>query len=347
MRAFDFSRAESVGNAAQHGNAETAFVAGGTTLLDLVKLDVMRPAAVVDINALPLKAVERLADGRLKIGALVTNTDLAHHPEVKRDYPLLSQALLAGASTQLRNMATTAGNLMQRTRCPYFRDVGSACNKRQPGSGCDARDGINRMHALLGGSADCIAVHPSDMCVALAAIGATLTLEGPSGEREVAFADFHRLPGDTPHLEHDLAADELITALTLDAPLAPAGSHYLKLRDRASYEFALASAAAQLKLDGERITEARLALGGVATKPWRASEAEAALAGQPAVLESFERAAEIALRDAQPRAHNAFKVDLAKQAIVRALRDASRAAQRGTDQDDTGQGRTDTQESQA
>ncbi|WP_353980988.1 xanthine dehydrogenase family protein subunit M [Salinicola endophyticus] len=344
MRAFDFSRAESVGSAAQHGNAETAFVAGGTTLLDLVKLNVMRPAAVVDINALPLKTVERLADGRLRIGALVTNTDLAHHPEVTRDYPLLSQALLAGASTQLRNMATTAGNLMQRTRCPYFRDVGSACNKRQPGSGCDARDGINRMHALLGGSADCIAVHPSDMCVALAAIGATLTLEGPAGEREVAFADFHRLPGDTPHIEHDLAADELITALTLDVPLtldaslATAGSHYLKLRDRASYEFALASAAAQLKLDGGRIHEVRLALGGVATKPWRASEAEAALVGQPAELASFERAAEIALRDARPLAHNAFKVDLAKQAIVRALRDATRAAR---------QGGTDTQESQA
>lgn len=326
MRTFAFSRTDSVERAAHETSPSAAFVAGGTTLLDLVKLDVMRPTELVDINTLPLKRIEWLDDGRLKIGALVSNTDLAHHPAVRAHYPLLSQALLAGASTQLRNMATTAGNVMQRTRCPYFRDVAAACNKRQPGSGCDARDGLNRMHAVLGGSADCIAVHPSDMCVAMAAIGATLTLSGPDGEREVAFRDFHRLPGHTPHIEHDLADGELITTVTLDAPLVPAGSHYLKLRDRASYEFALASCAAQLSLDGELIGEARLALGGVATKPWRCPEAEAALAGQPAEITSFERAAEIALEDARPLSHNAFKVPLAKQAIVRALREAAVAA---------------------
>ncbi|GHB32571.1 FAD binding domain-containing protein [Salinicola rhizosphaerae] len=326
MRPFAFSRADSVDHAAHQTAPTAAFVAGGTTLLDLVKLDVMRPTALVDINTLPLKRVERLDDGRLKIGALVTNTDLAHHEEVKAHYPVLSQALLAGASTQLRNMATTAGNVMQRTRCPYYRDPAAACNRRAPGSGCDARDGINRMHAVLGGSTDCVAVHPSDMCVAMAAIGATLTLKGPDGEREVAFGEFHRLPGDTPHIEHDLRDGELITAITLDAPLVPAGSHYLKLRDRASYEFALASCAAQLSLDGELIGEARVALGGVATKPWRCAEAEAALVGQPAEIASFERAAEIALADARPLAHNGFKVTLAKQAIVRALREAARCA---------------------
>ncbi|WP_251977602.1 FAD binding domain-containing protein [Salinicola avicenniae] len=332
MRTFAYSRADSVERAAHATTPTAAFVAGGTTLLDLVKLDVMQPSELVDINALPLKQVEWLDDGRLKVGALVTNTDLAHHPAVKQHYPLLSEALLAGASTQLRNMATTAGNVMQRTRCPYFRDPSAACNKRHPGSGCDARDGLNRMHAVLGGSEACIAVHPSDMCVAMAALGATLTLEGPDGEREVPFGEFHRLPGDTPHIEHDLADGELITAITLDAPLAPAGSHYLKLRDRASYEFALASCAAQVALDGDSIGTARLALGGVATKPWRCAEAEAALAGQPATLESFERAAEIALADAEPREHNAFKIPLARQAIVRALREAARLA--GTTQEE-------------
>lgn len=323
MRTFAFSRADSVERAATPADS-TAFVAGGTTLLDLIKLDVLKPESVVDINALPLKRVERLDDGRLKIGALVTNTDLAHHPEVKANYPVLSEALLAGASTQLRNMATTAGNVMQRTRCPYYRDPAAKCNRREPGSGCDAMDGINRMNAVLGGSEACIAVHPSDMCVGIAAIGATLTLQGPSGEREVDFADFHRLPGDTPHIEHDLEAGELITAVTLDAPLKDAGSHYLKLRDRASYEFALASCAAEITLDGETIREARIALGGVATKPWRCLDAEAALVGQPAEKASFERAAEIALKDAVAREHNGYKIPLARQAIVRALRNAAR-----------------------
>jgi len=324
MRPFAFSRADSLESAVaqRQGEPRSAFVAGGTTLLDLAKLDVMRPAQVIDINALPLKAVERLDGGRLRIGALVTNSDLARHPAVATDYPLLAQALLAGASTQVRNVATTAGNLMQRTRCPYFRDVAAACNKREPGSGCDAIDGLNRMHAVLGGSTACVAVHPSDMCVALAAIGATLTLHGPDGERDVDFADFHRLPGTTPHREHALGDGELIVAVTLDPPLRPLGAAYIKLRDRASYEFALASAGAMLSLDDGMIGEARLALGGVATRPWRCHEAEALLVGRRADEAAFTQAADIALAPAQPLAHNAFKVVLARQAIVRALRDA-------------------------
>lgn len=326
MRTFAFARADSVERALERrpGEPAGAFVAGGTTLLDLVKLDVMRPSRVIDINALPLKTVARLHDDRLRIGTLVTNTDLAYHPDVLADHPLLSQAILAGASPQVRNMATAGGNIMQRTRCPYFRDPTAACNKRAPGSGCDARDGVNRMHAVLGGSAHCVAVHPSDMCVALAAIGATLTLQGPDGERELDFADFHRLPGTTPHLEHELA-DELIVAVTLAPPLKPLGTAYVKLRDRAAYEFALASAGAMLSLDEDLIGEARLALGGVATKPWRCPAAEAFLAGKRAEPAVFEEAAERALADATPLAHNAFKLPLARQAIVRALRDAARA----------------------
>ncbi|ATJ82448.1 FAD binding domain-containing protein [Halomonas beimenensis] len=326
MRPFAFARADSVERALEcrRGEPTGAFVAGGTTLLDLVKLDVMRPARVIDINALPLKDVERLHDDRLRIGALVTNTDLAYHPDVLADHPLLSQAILAGASSQVRNMATVGGNLMQRTRCPYFRDPTAACNKREPGSGCDALTGVNRMHAVLGGSDRCVAVHPSDMCVALAAIGATLSLQGPNGEREVDVADFHRLPGATPHLEHELG-DELIVAVTLAPPLKPLGAAYVKLRDRASYEFALASAGAMLSLDEDLIGEQRLPLGGVATKPWRCHAAEALLAGKRADTAAFEEAADLALADAAPLAHNAFKIPLARQAIVRALRDAARA----------------------
>jgi xanthine dehydrogenase YagS FAD-binding subunit len=326
MRPFAFIAAGDLDQALAEGGSSSAFVAGGTTLLDLVKLDVMRPARIVDINSLALRDVEPLDDGRLRIGALVTNSDLAHHPRVTEHYPLLSQAILAGASTQLRNMATTAGNVMQRTRCPYFRDAAAACNKRDPGSGCDALEGVNRMHALLGTSEHCIATHPSDMCVALAALGATLTLAGPNGYREIAFDDFHRLPEERPDLEHEIEPGELITHLTLDSPLEGAGAHYLKLRDRASYEFALASAAALVTVKGGVVKEARLALGGVATKPWHALEAERDLAGQPAESASFERAAETALAGAVPRQHNAFKLTLARQAIVRALEKATAAA---------------------
>lgn len=329
MREFTFQSVEQVDQAvAAHGrDASASYLAGGTTLIDLVKLDVMRPAQLVDVNRLPLSDIERLDDGRLRIGATVTNTDLAHHSRVTEHYPLLSQALLSGASTQLRNMATTAGNVMQRTRCPYYRDPAAACNRREPGSGCDAMHGTNRMHAVLGVSEQCIATHPSDMCVAMAALGATLTLAGPDGQREIAFNDFHRLPDDHPEHEHELRVGELITHITLDTPVADAGSHYLKLRDRASYEFALAAAGAVVSVEDGVIREARLALGGVATKPWRAYEAEQALDGQPAAASTFERAAEAALQDAVPREHNAFKVPLARQAIVRALHEACRDAE--------------------
>lgn len=321
MRNFDYQRAGDVAEAtALHGNDHSAdFIAGGTNLIDMVKLDIMRPQRLVDVNRLPLTDIESLDDGRLKIGALVTNTDLAYHERVLADYPVLSEALLSGASTQLRNVATTAGNVMQRTRCPYFRNPARPCNKREPGSGCGALEGINHNHAVLGTSDHCIAVHPSDMCVGMQALGATLTVEGPGGTRDIPFEDYHLLPGDTPEREHDLNDGELITHVTLDAPIKGARGHYLKLRDRMSYEFALASCAAVVALDDDTIREARIALGGVGTKPWRAFEAEAALSGQPATEETFQKAAEAAMAGAVAHRDNAFKIPLAKQAIVRAL----------------------------
>lgn len=324
MRPFAFHRSTSLDDAvAEHGRVDgSEYLAGGTTLIDLVKLDVMRPQHMVDINRLPLHDIEVLADGRLRIGALVRNSDLAWNEMVRDRYPVLSAALLSGASPQLRNMATTAGNIMQRTRCPYFRDNISPCNKREPGSGCAALEGYNRSHAILGVSDACIATHPSDMCVALAALGATLTLRGPEGEREVDFLEFHRLPGSTPHLEHDLRPGELITAVTLDPPMRGARSHYLKLRDRESFEFALASVAVVIAVEHDRVRDARVALGGVATKPWRAYDAEARLRGAAVNRETFESAAGAALQDARPREHNAFKQTLARQAIIRALEEA-------------------------
>jgi xanthine dehydrogenase YagS FAD-binding subunit len=324
MRDFTYSRADSATQAVVHHAraAEPSYLAGGTTLLDLVKLDVMRPDQLVDINRLPLKQIEKLPDGRLRIGALVTNTDLARHPLVRAEYPVLSQAILAGASTQLRNKATTAGNVMQRVRCNYFRDGISPCNKREPGSGCSAIHGHNRsVHAVLGTSEHCIATHPSDMCVAMTAIGAHVTVQGPEGTREIDFADFHLLPGDTPWKEHALRPHELITHVTLNAPLSGSRSGYLKLRDRASYQFALASSAVIVVLEGQRIREARIALGGVGTKPWRAREAEVSLAGQNASMETFAHAASLAFQNAHPYAQNAYKVPLGQQAIVRNLRD--------------------------
>jgi len=323
MRTFTYSPAGTSGDAvASHSRSGAAsYLAGGTSLLDLAKIDVMRPDLVVDINRLPLKKIEKLSDGRLKIGALVTNTDLAQHPVVKSDYTTLSQAILSGASTQLRNKATTAGNIMQRVRCSYFRDGVSACNKREPGSGCAAIGGLNRsVHAVLGVSDNCIATHPSDMCVAMAAIGARILVEGPEGQREIDFLDFHLLPGDTPDREHALKPDELITHVILDAPIGGSRSSYLKLRDRTSYQFSLASSAAIVVLDGNIITNARLALGGVSTKPWRAKEAEMALVGQVAGPSAFAQAAEITMKDAKPQGHNAYKVPLGKQAIIRNLR---------------------------
>lgn len=324
MRTFDYVRADSSAQAAGQGSSQGAevFLAGGTTLLDLVKLDVMKVEQIVDINRLPLKQIEPLSDGRLRIGTLVSNTDLASHPLVRERYPVLSQALLAGASTQLRNKATTGGNVMQRVRCNYFRDGISACNKREPGSGCAAIGGLSRsVHAVLGTSDQCIATHPSDMCVAMAAIGAQVTVQGPNGLREIPFTDFHLLPGDSPWREHALQPHELITHITLDAPLAGSQSAYLKLRDRTSYQFALASSAVIVRLDGGRIAEARLALGGVATKPWRATEAERFLLGKKPSLELFGQAGELAMRGAVTTEHNAFKVPLGQQVLVRNLRD--------------------------
>lgn len=322
MRALDYVRASSVEQAvATHSKNQTAFfLAGGTTLLDLVKLDVMPADQVIDVNHLSLKQVEVQKDGSVRVGALVTNTTLAHHPYIVEHYPVLSQALLSGATTQLRNKATTAGNVMQRVRCNYFRDGHSACNKREPGSGCAAIDGHNRsVHAVLGTSDQCIATHPSDMCVAMAAIGAKVEAQGPKGSRSVDFLDFHLLPGSTPWKEHALQDDELITHVVLDAPLANSKSGYLKLRDRASYQFALASSAVILVMDGNTVREARIAMGGVGTKPWRALEAERALKGATLTPQNMEKAAALALQGAKPYRHNAYKIALGQQAIVRNL----------------------------
>jgi xanthine dehydrogenase YagS FAD-binding subunit len=303
---------------AQQG-AQVRFVAGGTTLVDLMKLNVERPQEVVDINGLPLDRVEPSPNGGLVIGALVRNSDVARHPTVMRDYPVLSQALLSGASPQLRNMATTGGNLLQRTRCVYFRDTAHACNKREPGTGCSAIDGHNRMLAILGTSKDCIASNPSDQNVALTALEATIQIQGPKGKRSVLIHDFYLVPGSTPHRENLLEPGDLITSVTLPPPIAGAHSTYLKLRDRAAYEFALASAAIVMKISGGKIQHIRVALGGVGTKPWRSLEAEHALAGQAPSRAVFVKAAEAALKDAQPASENAFKVELARRCIVRAL----------------------------
>ncbi|PWC50248.1 xanthine dehydrogenase family protein subunit M [Azospirillum sp. TSA6c] len=331
MRAFSYDRPGSVdaalrGVAGQPGTTTEAavkFVAGGTNLLDLMKADVMRPERLLDISRLALDRIEELDGGGLRLGALARNADTAYDARVQARYPMLSKAILAGASAQLRNMATNGGNLLQRTRCYYFYDTGTPCNKREPGTGCGALTGVNRIHAILGASDRCIAVHPSDMCVALAALDAVVRVSGPTGERTIPFADFHRLPGDTPHIDSSLAADELITAIDLPAEGFAPHSTYLKVRDRASYAFALVSVAAALEMDGQTIGTARLALGGVAHKPWRDPAAEAELAGKPASLENFREAARILLRDAKGQSHNAFKIGLAERAIVRALAEAA------------------------
>ena len=322
---FDYVRATGVADAvrkiAAHPGAK--FIAGGTNLIDLMKEDVERPAKLVDISRLALNGVEETDSGGLRIGALTPNSDLAYHPLIEERYPLLASAILAGASAQLRNMASTGGNLLQRTRCYYFYDTATPCNKRNPGSGCSAIDGLNRIHAILGASDSCVATHPSDMCVALAALGAVVIAEGPNGERRIAFSDFHCLPGDTPDRDTNLNADELITAIELPANGFSKNYTYIKIRDRLSYAFALVSVAAALELDGGVIKEARLALGGVAHKPWRDETAEAELAGEPAGEAVFKQAASIVLRDAKGLAHNAFKIDLARRAIVRALTQAA------------------------
>jgi xanthine dehydrogenase YagS FAD-binding subunit len=323
---FQYSRAADVADAVRQVAASPGakFVAGGTNLVDLMKMDVEKPPKLIDVTRLPLDKVEEIAGGGLRIGALVRNTDLAYHPAIERRYPVLSSAFLAGASQQLRNMATVGGNLLQRTRCAYFYDIATPCNKRTPGSGCSAIGGLNRMNAILGTSDACIAVHPSDMCVALAVLEAKIRVTGPRGEREIPIADFHRLPGDTPQRDTNLGADELITAIELPARGFAANYTYLKIRDRLSYAFALVSVAVGLELDGGAIREARFALGGVAHKPWRNAEAEAALRGKPANEASFAQAADIVLRDAKGFGHNSFKIDLARRTIVRALSQAAR-----------------------
>jgi len=322
---FEYARAGDVADAVRQlaGNPAAKFVAGGTNLIDLMKMDVERPSKVIDINRLPLKQVEATPGGGLRIGALVRNTDLAYHPLIEQRYPVLASAIMAGASQQLRNMASTGGNLLQRTRCHYFYDTAMPCNKREPGSGCAAINGHNRMHAILGASEACIATHPSDMCVALAALEAKVRVAGPGGERIIPFADFHRLPGDTPERDTNLSADEIVTAVELPAHGFAVNYSYLKIRDRLSYAFALVSAAAALELDGDTIKKARLALGGVAHKPWRDVAAETALRGQAANREAFTRAADTILRNAKGFEHNAFKIELARRAIVRALSQAA------------------------
>jgi xanthine dehydrogenase YagS FAD-binding subunit len=327
MHSFEFSRptdtTAAIAGAAQsktsQQGADVRFVAGGTTLIDLMKLNVETPARLIDVNRLPLDKIEVTPEGGLKIGATVRNSDLANHPTVQRDYAVLSQAILSGASAQLRNMATTAGNLLQRTRCAYFRDTAMPCNKRDPGTGCPAITGSNRTLAILGTSEQCIATNPSDMCVAMAALEATIHIQGSKGSRSIPIGDFHLLPGSTPNRETVLEPGDLITHVTL--PRATAGSKqvYLKLRDRASYEFALASAAIVIAIADRKVTRARIALGGVGTKPWRSPEAEAALVGKSADIVNFRKAAEAAMRDAKPQSENKFKIELAKRCLTHAL----------------------------
>src|ERR1044072_3490687 len=306
MHTFEFSRpTDSTGAIAVAAKAKTAqqgadvrFVAGGTTLIDLMKLNVETPSRLIDVNRLPFDKIETTPDSGLKIGATVRNSDLAHHPAVQRDYAVLSQAILSGASAQLRNMATTAGNLLQRTRCVYFRDTAMPCNKREPGSGCPAITGSNRTLAILGTSEHCIATNPSDMCVAMAALEATIHIQGQKGSRAIPIRDFHLLPGSTPDRETVLEPGDLITHVTLPRPIVGSKQVYLKLRDRASYEFALASAAVVMTIAGGKVKLARIAMGGVGTKPWRSLEAATALVGRSADAVNFRKAAEAAMRNA-------------------------------------------------
>jgi xanthine dehydrogenase YagS FAD-binding subunit len=324
MNRFDYVQpatvAEAVAAASQPG---AAFLAGGTNLLDLMKGGVTRPGRLVDVSRLPgLSRVEPTPDGGTRIGALVRNADLAHDPGFAARYPAVAEALLSGASAQLRNAATAGGNVLQRTRCRYFYDTASACNKREPGSGCDALGGENRAHAVLGWSERCIATHPSDFCVPLAALDAVVEIEGPAGRREVPLAEFHRLPGDAPEVETALAPGEMIVALRLPPEAAGFAAHsrYLKVRERTSYAFAVVSAAVGLDLDGGHVRSARIALGGVALKPWRAQAAEGSLADAPATSETFERAARLALEGARPSGDNEYKIELARRIVSRALK---------------------------
>ncbi|HBB30728.1 MAG TPA: FAD-binding molybdopterin dehydrogenase [Cyanobacteria bacterium UBA8803] len=321
MKNFAYVRATSTEDAVRRSRTlpNCQFIAGGTNLVDRLKVFLDQPDGLIDISRLDLKQIASTREGGIRIGALATNTAVADHPQIRREYPLLSRAILSGASQQIRNRATVGGNLLQRTRCPYYYDTAFACNKRQPGSGCPAIQGINRMHAILGASEHCVAVHPSDMSVALAALDAIVEVESTHGKRQIPLRDFHRLPGNTPAQDTNLAARELITAVILPPmPFAKTGV-YLKLRDRASYSFALLSVAAAMDLNGDRIQDIRLALGGVAHKPWRSLDAEAFLQGKSGTPKIFQQAAEIALQGAKPLTHNGFKVNMGKRAIQRAL----------------------------
>ncbi len=329
MRPFEYVRASDPNDlngaaGAVAANPRAKFLAGGTNLLDLMKEDIERPNQLVDLTRLKLAEIQPLRDG-VSIGALATNTETANHPLIRQGYPLLTQAIVAGASAQLRNMATNGGNLLQRTRCQYFYDTSMPCNKREPGTGCGAREGLNRIHAIFGWSESCVATYPGDMANALYALDAVVRVrDGAGRERTIPVDDFHRLPGDTPEKDNNLRHGELIVAIELPKSSFAKHSYYLKVRDRASYAFALVAVAAAVEVDGGTVKQSRVVLGGVAHKPWRSREAEAALAGKPASEESFRRAAEAALEGAKPLAHNAYKVELGKRAVVRALLRASR-----------------------
>ena len=327
MKPFSYSRPETIDDAIAGiglvepvAQPESKFIGGGTNLVDLMKANVMRPTHLVDVNHLPgLATIEATPDGGLMLGALVKNAPTAYDDRVSSQFPLVSKAILAGASAQLRNVASNGGNLNQRTRCYYFYDTATRCNKREPGSGCDAIGGYNRIHAILGASDQCIATHPSDLCVALAALGAIVHVTGSGGDRAIAFREYHRLPGDTPWLDNNLNADEVVRAIELPRNNYAAHSAYLKTRDRQSYAFALVSVAAALEMDGDTIKSARLALGGVAHKPWRDESAEQMLAGKPATAASFKAVATHVVAAAKGFEHNAFKIELARRAIAHAL----------------------------
>ena len=323
MNPFQYQRAADIAGAIQSMRPGCKFLAGGTNLVDLMKNGVEKPAALIDLNRVAMSAIEPLPEGGLRLGAMARNSDTANHPAVRQNYPLLAQAILSGASPQLRNLASNGGNLLQRTRCPYFMDAAfPQCNKRAPGTGCGAIDGLHRNHAIFGASDECIAVHPSDLCVALAALEASVRVRGRNGERRIPIGDFHRLPGSTPELDTNLKPDELI--LSIDLPSSPyaAHSHYLKVRDRASYQFALVSVAAALELEDGAIRSARIVLGGVALKPWRVAAAEQALIGKPPGSAWFEKAGQEAVAGARPLRQNAFKVDLVRRGVARALGNA-------------------------
>lgn len=321
MNNFTYTRATSLKDAIQWATSDenSLFIGGGTNVVDRLKAFLDQPSQLIDISRLQMQTIEKMANGGWRVGSLVTNTVLADHPEIRRHYPFLSRAILSGASQQIRNVATVGGNILQKTRCSYYYDTAFPCNKRDTGSGCPAVTGINRMHAILGASDQCVAVHPSDMCVALVALDAVVEIEGPQGKRQIPFVNFHRLPENTPQIDSNLASGELITSIILPPSSWAKSGVYLKLRDRTSYSFALISVAAALEVTSDSIKDVRLAMGGVAHKPWRANTAETFLIGKPADMSTFTQAANIALQEAKPLAHNGYKIELTKRAICRAL----------------------------